>query len=357
MKLKLLSALFLLGVWACHPVKLAVTAAIETTPVSSTDDAADDPAIYIHPTNPEQSVVIGTDKQMGLEVYSFTGKTLNSYAFGRINNVDLRTQFRLPNGKTIVLVGGSNRTNNSISLFRLDPETAELQAINAEPIISKVGEIYGFCLYQKDKTYAFAVGKDGRVEQWELSGTMEGKITGTLVRFFSVGGQCEGMVADDELGDLYIAEEERGIWKYDANPKAEADRIKIQLLSENNQIKGDLEGLTIYYGPNGTGYLIASSQGNNSYAIYERQGNNRYIGSFRITKNLRIDGTSDTDGIDVTNLVVNETFKNGVFIVQDGNNRENKTKLNQNFKLVPWEQIAKAFSPPLNIDNQYKIKH
>ena len=357
MKLKLFMALILSWILACHPVKIVVTAAVETTPVISTDDAADDPAIYIHPTNPDKSVVIGTDKQMGLEVYSFSGKTLNSYAFGRINNVDLRSQFELPNGNTIVLVGGSNRTNNSISLFSLDPETAELQVINGEAMISKVGEIYGFCLYQKEKTYAIVVGKDGKVEQWELAGTMDGKVNGKLVRSFSVGGKCEGMVADDELGHLYIAEEERGIWKYVAAPEATSDRTKIQLLSENNQLKEDLEGLTIYYGPNETGYLIASSQGNNSYAIYERQGNNNYLGSFRIAKNSTIDGTSDTDGIDVTNLAVNETFKNGVFIVQDGNNRENNTKLNQNFKLVPWEQIAKAFSPPLNIDSQYKIKH
>ena len=34
----------------------------ETTPVPNPDDAADDTAIWIHPTDPSQSVVIGTDK-------------------------------------------------------------------------------------------------------------------------------------------------------------------------------------------------------------------------------------------------------------------------------------------------------
>src|SRR5437764_15438499 len=35
--------------------------------------------------------------------------------------------------------------------------------------------------------------------------------------------------------------------------------------------------LAIYYATSGRGYLIASSQGNNTYKVYERAGANRYV--------------------------------------------------------------------------------
>jgi myo-inositol-hexaphosphate 3-phosphohydrolase len=40
---------------------------VETTPVPHTGDAADDVAIWVHPTDPVLSTIIGTDKQGGLE--------------------------------------------------------------------------------------------------------------------------------------------------------------------------------------------------------------------------------------------------------------------------------------------------
>jgi len=39
----------------------------------------------------------------------------------------------------------------------------------------------------------------------------------------------------------------------------------------------DVEGLTIAYGSDGKGYLIASSQGNSTFAIYRREGDNTYV--------------------------------------------------------------------------------
>ena len=47
-------------------------------------------------------------------------------------------------------------------------------------------------------------------------------------------------------------------------------------------LTADVEGLTIYYSGDSTGYLIASSQGDNTYAVYKREGENSYIGQFAI---------------------------------------------------------------------------
>src|SRR6187551_2490222 len=40
----------------------AVTPVTETSPVKGFGDAADDPAIWVHPTDPEKSLIFATDK-------------------------------------------------------------------------------------------------------------------------------------------------------------------------------------------------------------------------------------------------------------------------------------------------------
>ena len=120
----------------------------------------------------------------------------------------------------------------------------------------------------------------------------------------------------------------------------------------NLKIRYDIEGLTIYYAKKDKGYLIASSQGNDSYAIFERGGENKYLGSFEIIDGT-IDGTEGTDGIDVTNLNLGDPFSKGMFIVQDDENTSDGLVQPQNFKGVSWEKIANQFDPPLLMDNNY----
>jgi 3-phytase len=66
--------------------------------------------------------------------------------------------------------------------------------------------------------------------------------------------------------------------------------------------------------------LIASSEGDNSYAVYTRTGDNAYLGAFRIVDGKGIDGSSDTDGIDVTTANLGSAFPRGLFVAQDGSN-------------------------------------
>src|SRR5881296_358753 len=102
-----------------------------------------------------------------------------------------------------------------------------------------------------------------------------------------------------------------------------------------NGLTADVEGLTIYYATRGRGYLIASSQGDNTFKVYERGGENRFVVTID-SKAGRVDDVSDTDGIAVTNSPTSREFAKGVFIVQDGTNAGG----NQNFKLYAWEDIA-----------------
>lgn len=323
-----------------------IVAAIETqpTPQGKNDDSADDPAIWIHPSNPEKSVIIGTDKKGGLATYNLKGKQLNYYPFGDMNNCDLRAGFPI-NGDKIDILVASNRSLHSISLFKIS-ENGILDSINARIIVSKMSdEVYGLCMYQSKKTglfYVFVNGKSGEVEQYELF-EADNKVDAKLVRSFKLGTQTEGMVADDVTGNLYIGEEVAGIWKFDAEPDGSAEGIFIKNSSEENpNIKYDVEGLAIYATDSISGYLIASSQGNYSYSVFERQGENKFIGSFRIIDG-EIDGVEETDGLEVTNVPL-PGFPKGILVVQDGFNYDGKKKKSQNFKIISWAEIEKVIN-------------
>ncbi len=334
---------------AQKPQLVKVSTDSETQPVSSSDDAADDPAIWVHPNDPGRSLIIGTNKKSGLSVYELSGKLLHEYPLGRINNVDVRYGFRLGERK-VDIVAGSNRSDSGIVVLAVNPLNGALENILERPLKTGLSEVYGFCLYHdihEDNYYAFVNGTDGKVEQWQLKASHGNKVNAILVRNFSLKTQTEGCVADDETGYLYIGEEDRGIWKVKASPAEPAVPVLLDSVG-NGHLKADVEGLAIFYGQNGTGYLIASSQGNNTYAIYRREGTNEYVGSFKLTKGNTSDGTSDTDGIDVTSCNLGSAYPHGLFVAQDGSNRDGRKKMNQNFKMVSWQKIAREFQPPLD---------
>src|SRR5690606_31613375 len=57
-----------------------VLPSVQTDPIPSPGDAADDPAIWLHPSDPAQSRVLGTDKRNGLAVYDLQGRQLQYLA-------------------------------------------------------------------------------------------------------------------------------------------------------------------------------------------------------------------------------------------------------------------------------------
>lgn len=321
---------------ASKPV-VSVYASMETDPVSVNDDAADDACIWINKNDVMQSRIIGTNKKEGLVVYRLDGKQLFNYPVGRVNNVDIRDGFIL-NGKKVSVVTSSNRTSNTISIHVVNPITGALENAATRPLKSRLKEVYGLGMYKSkknDKIYVFICGKDGGLEQWELF-AKGSKIDAKIVREIVLGSQCEGIVADDFHGKLYIGEENKALWKFDAEPSATNAKIRV-ISTKSPNMKADFEGVTIYDAGNGEGYVILSSQGNNSYAVFDRI-TNQYQGSFKID-DAQIDGTYDTDGIDVTSVKFGEKYSRGFFIAQDGANTKGKDSLNQNFKIVNWNLI------------------
>ncbi len=322
-------------------VATEVSASVETEPVPHDGDAADDPAVWVNPVDPAMSAIVATDKQGGLIVYDLGGTALQYLPAGDMNNVDVRPAaagFTL-GGRPVVLAVSGNRSTNSVGVFVLDPDTRELRDVAGDAIRPGL-EVYGSCLYRSAATgtlYAFVNSKEGEVEQWELSDAGAGRVEGHRVRSFQVESQVEGCVADDERGDFYLGEETRGIWKFGAEPDAGDSGVLIASVSPSGPLVTEVEGLTLVYADGGSGYLIASSQGDDSYAMFRREGDNGYVGSFRIVSGREIDGVQETDGIDVSTADLGPSFPEGVLVAQDGRN----DGAAQNFKLVPLQDVLR----------------
>jgi 3-phytase len=307
------------------------------SPSGSTTDIADDSAIYANPTAPELSVVIADNKDDvtgGIGVFDMQGKLLQFRQDGKIGNVDLRSGFPLA-GQSIVLVGGNNRTTDTLNFWRLDPATRQLSApIN--DAIATTAPNYGFCLYHSavsGKFYAFVTQETGTsmMEQYEL-GENAGKVTGTKVRSFEVGSITEGCVADDEMGRLYVAQEDVALWRYGAEPSAGSDRTQVGAVGDGHLVM-DLEGVSLAKGPGTAGYLVLSLQGDSRFVTYDRE-TNAFLKEFTVGTSGGIDAVSQTDGLDICTSDLGPGFPRGALVVHDGSNTGGATS---NLKYIPLQ--------------------
>jgi 3-phytase len=282
---------------------------------------------------------------------------LATYNTGRVNHIDVRYSFDL-NGQPIDLVAGSNRTHNRIDIWSIDASGKNFELISDPLQRSGLSEVYGLCLYQSPSngaTYVFVNDKTGALEQWLLRANDSNRVDLVLQRSLKARRQVEGMVADDETGLLYLGEEEGGILVFSAEAGDSTGFRRIADSGEENpDLQYDIEGLALYCLPDGQGYLLASSQGNNRFAVFDRAAPHHYHGYFRVADSI-VDGAEETDGIEVVNLSLGNSFPAGVFICQDGFNYDDGVAQPQNFKLVPWQLIARSFEDPLQINNSYRI--
>jgi len=335
----------LLDTSAPKPILAAATIpevmpSIETSPMPQRGDAADDPALWIHPTTPSQSLIVGTNKRQGLFIYNLDGKELQRLDAGRLNNVDIRYGVSWQ-GREVDIAVASNRDLNTLAMFAIDRDTRRFTLVADVP--TSLQNIYGMCLYQDSaqRLYAFANDEDGSFHQFALD-TTSSQWTGHLVRSFNVATQPEGCVANDATGQLFIGEEDVGIWTLAAGPDAPTTLQPVAKIGED--LHDDVEGLALYQSESGT-LLIASSQGNDSYVVMDSNAPYSILAVFRIGMNLDsaqvIDGASETDGLELTSANLGGAYSAGLLIVQDGHNVLPEQA--QNFKIVPWRDVQALF--------------
>lgn len=322
-----------------------VPAEVETDPVSATGDAADDPAIWVHPTVPAQSLVIGNDKQGALEVYDLDGtrrQRITNPATSFWGNVDVRQDVTI-GARTLDVVVAYNA---GLRTFDVDPTSRLLAPVGdgTGAIPTNGGE--GLCAYNSavtDQLHVFVITRPGRVRQYRIhDADGDGLLEGALVREFFVGSESEGCFADDTTGRLYVAEEDVGLWRYGAEPGSGSARTLVDAVAPQGNLAYDVEGVTLVDTGEVSGYLVVSAQNGaqpsrSFFAVYDRQ-TNAYLWSFRISGSARADGCERTDGIAAHAGNLGPAFPTGVFVCQDNGNTS-PAPGNQNFKLTGLDAI------------------
>ena len=308
-----------------------VVADVETSPVISNEDAADDICIYENIDNPEKSLIIATDKKYGLVIYNLDGEILYDYPFGRVNNVDIINNFNF-RGESFPLICGSNRSTNTIELYKLNVNDLSLELILKENNKSSLEDVYGITFYNSnDGEYIFVSDKEtGEVEQWIVKKNND-SISIEKIRTLKFKTLIEGLVADEYYGKIYIAEENRGLWQVNAEPNLNEERKLV--FEVNKTFKKDFEGLALYKSDMENGVIVISVQGSNGYALLDRK-TQTLIRFIKVVDGNGIDGTSDTDGLEVSTISTNR-FKKGFLVVQDGFNDNGF----QNFKIIDWDKV------------------
>ena len=320
-----------------------IEANVETVPSDLSGDVMDDPAIWYNSSSPADSLVLGTNKKSGLHVYDLGGKQKQFLEEGRLNNVDIRYGFPFK-GDIIDIAVATRRNDNSLILFGITQQGHVFKMLHHKTTLNR---IYGICLgalskSEKDRHFFIYVNdKDGRVIQYEIIPHNQSNPEVKEVRHFKLNSQPEGCVVHDTSQQLFIGEEEHGIWVTSA--LASEKPALTEVIKVGKHLTADVEGLSIATGKNGVPWLVASSQGNDSYSIFNALPPHQFIGRFRIDLNLElgIDGVSETDGLDVYSQSFGKTFPLGLLVVQDGRNI--MPNQGQNFKLIDWGQVLQLF--------------
>ncbi|MGW1952930.1 phytase [Streptomyces sp. NPDC001920] len=330
---------------------------------------------------------------------------------GRFNNVDVVYGFELGGRKTDVALV-SDRGRDRVRAYAIDPAAVaagrpplrDVTAPDAPPVFSAdEAEVddqrtaYGLAAFSADD-HAYAVvsrrsetrlrllrleDRGGRVG-YRTEDTLDLPASFTLPNGANWTPcadpgdrpQVEGMVVDQEEHVLYAAQEDVGLWRVDLDDEEfdrpelidrvreygtpwtyDAEQEECVLDTANDpgfggeHLSADAEGTTIYHAADGRGYLLASSQGDNSFAVYEREGGNAYLGSFVVTDGPATDGVQHSDGTAVINVPLGRSFPKGLLVAHDGEaTPADGDREGTGFKFIRWEAVATAFPKPLTVD-------
>ena len=247
----------------------------------------DDPAIWINPSDPGASLVLGTDKDVdgALYVFNLEGKIVHDKVVRgllRPNNVDIAYGVHV-GGERVDIAVVSERYAKRLRIYRL-PDMAPIDG-GGIPVFEgeRARDVMGVALYTRagdgalfaivSRSDAFAP-REGYLHQYRLTDDGTGQLRGVFTRAFgswSGTKEIEAITVDNELGYIYYSDENHGIRKYHADPLAEDAEEQVAEFGLADFTE-DREGLSIYKRDDGTGYLLVSDQQANRFNIYPREG-------------------------------------------------------------------------------------
>ncbi|MEL3945605.1 phytase [Streptomyces sp. LNU-CPARS28] len=324
---------------------------------------------------------------------------------GRFNNVDLVHGLKLSTGRADIAVT-SDRGNDRLRFYRIDRDRpggplTDVTDPAAAPVFSAgQGEIneqrtaYGLATWTDRATgrsYAVVSRRERtRVALLELLPGRSGTVGYRTIRTLDLPSafrlpngtswtpcgepgqlpQVEGMVVDPADGTLYAGQEDVGVWRLRADLTGTptlVDKVREYGVPGTydedtdecvpgadpgyggKRLAADVEGLTLLTERDGDGYVLASSQGDNTFAAYDRERgedgeNNEYEGGFRVTAaSTALDGSEECDGAAALNAPLGAKYPHGLLVVQDGDETPKASgREATGFKFVRLDDVVDA---------------
>ncbi|GHG13132.1 MULTISPECIES: phytase [Amycolatopsis] len=344
---------------------LQTRAFVDDAGASPANADADDPAVWVHPGDPERSVVLGTLKEGGLAAFDLGARTLQLVPAGpggRFNNVDVV-------GDLAVV---SDRGRDRVRVYRIDPAGAAAGAHVlrdvTDPAAAPVFSASESEVDEQRTAYGLAAGRDPRTGVRWVAVTRRHETRVALLRLVDRPGgtvgtapiatvdlpsrfrlpdgtpwspceepgerpQLEGSVIDGRV--LYTAQEDVGIWRIPLTSTGFGrpeliDRVRSfgvpsrwDAASEEcvpdgadpgfggRWLTADAEGLAV---ANGT--LFASSQGDSRFVVY-----GKHVRDLRIVAGRGTDSVEHSDGSAISTASLGRRFPHGLLVVHDGERR------------------------------------
>lgn len=305
---------------------------------------ADDPAIWLHPTDPASSLILGTDKGGGLYVFDLDGRLLAERSvtgLARPNNVDIEQDVSL-DGRRVDLAVVSERDAGRVRVYSL-PDMTPLDGGGIDVFAGEIGDrkaVMGVGLYRRPgdgALFAFLSRKSGPAEgylwQYRVGGDGRGGVLFTKVRelgaFSGDDGEIESIFVDDALGYVYYSDEGTGIRKYAADPEAPEAGRELALFGTDG-FREDREGISLYALDEETGYLLVSDQQANRFRVYPREGTANGPHDHPEMAAIPV-STTESDGSETTSRPLGPRFPRGAFVAMS----EDRT-----FQIYRWEDLA-----------------
>jgi 3-phytase len=342
----LVTTVIIAAALACTPVSVRAPADV-VRPDVVTDPVAgdsDDPAIWIHPTDPTRSLILGTDKGGGLYTFDLDGKILadrTQRGLARPNNVDIEQGVSL-GGQVLDVAVVTERDGGRLRIYRL-PAVTSIDGGGLEVFAGETPDRrtpMGVALYHRPSDgalFAIVSRKTGPAEgylwQYRITDGGNGTVRLEKVRAFGAfsggEGEIEAIAVDDESGYVYYSDEWGGIRKYAADPDAPNAAAQLATFGTTG-FKEDREGISIYKLDSRTGYILVSDQQANRFRVFPREGTAKGPHDHPEIAAIPV-STLESDGSEVTSTPLGPKFPHGLFVAMS----EGKV-----FQIYRWETLA-----------------
>lgn len=267
----------------------------------------DDPAIWIHPEDPAQSLILGTDKDIdgALYVFGLDGRIRSSLVvrgLARPNNVDIARGVQLA-GRRVDVALVAERFAHRLRAYRL-PDFAPVDAGGIPVFVGeRARDVMGVAAYTRASDGAvFAIvsrsdrfaPRDGYLHQYRLVDDGTGTLRGVFSRAFSQWSgrkEIEALSVDPVGGNVFASDETFGIRQYLADPGAEDAEDEVAQFGLTGFAR-DHEGSAVMHRPGKPSLLFVSDQQAGALQVFSLETTSRLIGRIRYA-------ALETDGIDL----------------------------------------------------------